>query len=100
MTFEQKGEIGTESTRIVCIFPNSEPENQLGQSEKSCIVVYRLCEQQTMISQVSIGNSSNASTVVIDLPVNFQLNAYCYVINASNGSFPVQVEDQSSESNY
>ena len=53
-----------------------------------------------MTSQVSIGNSSNTSTVVIDLPVNFQLNAYCYVINADNGSFTVQVEDQSSECNY
>ena len=53
-----------------------------------------------MTSQVSIGNSSNASTVVIDLSVNFQLNAYCYVINASNGSFTVHVEDQSGESNY
>ena len=87
--------MGTESTRIFCIFLNSEPENQLGQSEKSCMVVYRLCEQQNMTSQVSIGNSVNISTVVIDLPVNFQSNAYCYVINASNGSFSVLVEDQS-----
>ena len=92
--------MGTESTRIVCIFPSSEPENQLDQSEKFCMVAYRLCEQQNMTSQVSIGNSVNISTVVIDLPVNFQLNAYCYVINTSNGSFTVHVEDQSGESNY
>ena len=97
MKFEQRDEMGTESlTRIVCIFPNlvqGEPENQ-GQSERSCTVVYRLCEQQNnIISQVGTRNSSN--TVVIDLPVNLQSNAFCYVINASDGSFTVLVEDRS-----
>ena len=90
MKFEQ---LEADSTRVVCIFLN-EPE---GQSEKSCMIVYRPCEQQNMTSQVvGIRNSSN--TVVIDLPVNLRLSNYCYVINASNGSFTVQVEDQSGAS--
>ena len=91
LKFEQ---LGADSTRVVCIFLN-EPESQ---SEKSCMIVYRLCEQQNMTSQVVQGIRNLSNTVVIDLPVNLQSNNYCYVINASNGSLTVLVEDQSGES--
>lgn len=87
--FEQ---LEADSTRVVCTFLN-EPESP---SEKSCMIVYRPCEQQNMTFQVAgIRNSSN--TIVIDLPVNLELSNYCYMVRSSNGSFTVQVEGQSGE---
>ena len=86
--FEQHAEL----TRVVCIFPNE----QNSQTEKSCEIVYRLCQQKNMTFQAfGIRNSSN--TVIIDLSINLQSNVYCYVINASIGSFAVLVEDMSGD---
>ena len=90
--FEQ---LGADSTRVVCTFLN-EPESRTS-SVKSCMIVYRPCEQQNMTFQVA-GTRNSSNTIVIDLPVNLESSSlYCYAVSANNGSFTVQVEGQSGE---
>ena len=90
--FEQSVDLGVELTRVVCFFPNE----QNSQIEKSCEIVYRLCQQKNMTFQM-VGIRSSSNTVIIDLPIHLQSDGYCYVINASNGSFTVLVKDMSGE---
>ena len=58
----------------------------------SCDVAYGpcICEQPpTMTAQ---GTLSSPNTVRIDLPNIPQTSEYCYVVNASNGTFSVLIK--------
>jgi hypothetical protein len=79
----------SESTRIVCIFPN---ETSV-QSELSCKILYKPCQEQNMTSRRAVGIKNSSNMVIIDLSVNLELKMYCYTITASNGTNTILIED-------
>ena len=76
-----------EQNKIVCTFL----DQQGGQhTQLSCIVAYGPCQQQP--NMVVQGNIISSNTVDIDLPAIPQTNEYCYVVNASNGTFAIFIK--------
>ena len=93
--FEQVVDQGNELTRVVCLFPN---ETNI-QSELSCKIEYKPCQEQNMTFRaVGIRNSSN--TVIINLSMNLELKTYCYNITASNRRYTILIEDIVTTSKY
>ena len=57
----------------------------------SCDVAYGPCQQEpTEIARGTITTTTNIVNIVIDP----QTSEYCYVVNASNGTFTVLIEGQ------
>ena len=73
--------------KFVCTFL----DQQGGQlTQISCRVAYGPCQQQP--NMVARGSVTSPSTVDIDLPAIPQTNEYCYVVNASNGTFAIFIK--------
>ena len=75
--------------KLLCTFLSQ----QESKKTLSCDVAYGpVCDQHP--TERAQGICSSPTTVVIDLPHIPQtlLNEYCYVVNASNGIFVVQIE--------
>jgi hypothetical protein len=57
----------------------------------SCDVAYGPCQQPpTEIARGTVTATSN----IVNIAINPQTNEYFYVVNASNGTFTVQIEGQ------
>ena len=67
------------TNRILCTFL----AQQSGQNTMSCDVAYGPCQQEPTV----IAN-------IVNIAIDPQKSEYCYVINASNGTFTVLIEGQ------
>ena len=75
------------TNKIVCTFL----DQQEGQGTVSCDVAYGPCQKQpAAIARGTVSADSN----VVNIAINPQTSEYCYVVNASNGTFTVQIEGQ------
>ena len=75
--------------KLVCTFLGQNDETSM----VSCSVVYGPygCEQQTSMTTQLQGTSSS-NTVSIDILTIQEASEYCYVVNASNGTFSVLIK--------
>ena len=70
--------------KIMCTFLD-----QQGQSTVSCDVAYGPCQRQpTAISRGTLAAESNT----VNIEINPDTSEYCYVVNATNGTFTVLIE--------
>ena len=75
------------ANRILCTFL----DQQRGQNTMSCDVTYGPCRQEpTEIARGTITTTANT----VNIAINPQTSEYCYVVNASNGTFTVLIEGQ------
>ena len=73
--------------QILCAFLGQ----QGGQSTMSCNVAYGPCQQEpTEIARGTITATAN----IVNIAIDPQTSEYCYVVNASNGTFTVLIEGQ------
>ena len=64
-------------------------DQQKGQSTVSCDVAYGPCQRQpTAIAQGTVTAESN----IVNIEISPETSEYCYVVNASNGTFTVLIE--------
>ena len=73
--------------------------NQLDSSNKSCDVLYGLCERQS-VSGTAQGVSSPDQPNIARVVLNFDDSAdmYCFNVMASNGTFTAFIENRTSSS--
>lgn len=75
------------TNKILCTFL----DHQRGQSAVSCDVAYGPCQQEpTEIAWGTITATAN----IVNIAIDPQTSEYCYVVNASNGTFTVLIEGQ------
>jgi hypothetical protein len=75
------------TNNILCTFLDEQGGHD--QTAMSCDVAYGPCQQQPIeIARGTITATSN----VVNIAINPQTSEYCYVVNASNGTFTVLVE--------
>ena len=68
-------------------------------SEKSCSIVYRVCEQEQVTGTVQENSTGNNNMVVLMLG-NLQEATYCYVVTAKNRTFTVNINGRIDLSKY
>ena len=78
------------ATRIVCEF-----RNQVRRNNKLCTIIYGEC-QKPLIMTIR-GNTTNDSPNTVRLELHSYLQNYCYIINATNGTYTVLIEGIYSE---
>jgi hypothetical protein len=77
------------TNNILCTFLDEQGDHD--QTAMSCDVAYGPCQQEpTEIARGAVTTTSN----VVNIEINPQTSEYCYVVNASNGTFIVLVEGQ------
>ena len=74
------------ANRITCTFLGQ----QAGQGTISCDVAYGPCQQQP----TTIARGKITASDVVNIAINPQTSEYCYVVNASNGTFTVLIVGQ------
>ena len=73
--------------QILCSFL----AQQRDQSTMSCDIAYGPCQQEpTEISRGTITATAN----IVNITIDPQTSEYCYVINASNGTFTVLIDGE------
>ena len=73
------------ATSVVCDFHNED-----GQNNKVCAITFGQCQQPLNISVQGVTTHDLPNTVILELPID--LESYCYLINATNGTFNVLIE--------
>ena len=72
------------TNKILCTFL----DQQGSQGTVSCDVAYGPCQQQPNTSARGTITAPN----IVNIAINPQTSEYCYVVNASNGTFTVIIE--------
>ena len=81
------------ASAISCIFID-----ELDTSEKSCSVVYGLCNEAQM-KLAALSPNTTSSSATLDLILSDSSATYCYNLTASNSTYEIMVEGRIGKQN-